>query len=91
MTITYDATVDATDISLASGTYYMSVPLEQGGVDFVLDIDREGRVLKLEVLAVSQLFGLIERYGRQLVVPERLEDPETFDVWGLFPRAPAHV
>ena len=48
-------------------------------------------MLKLEVLAVSQLFGLTYRYGRQLVVPERLEDPETFDVWELFPRAPAHV
>lgn len=91
MTITYDATVDATDIGVASGVYHMSVPLELDGVDFVLDIDREGRVLQLEVSAVSQLFGLMEHYGRQLVVPERLGDPETFDVWGLFPKAPAHV
>jgi uncharacterized protein YuzE len=91
MKITYDATVDATNIYVASGTYHTSVPLELEGVDFILDIDEGGRVLKLEVLAVSQLFDLIGRQGRQLVVPERIENPDTFDVLEMFPKAPAHA
>ena len=32
MTITYDKAVDATNIGVASGTPYLSVPLERGGV-----------------------------------------------------------
>ncbi len=91
MKITYDATVDATNIYVASGDYHTSVPLELDGVDFIIDIDQGGQVLKLEVLAVSQLFELIERQGRQLVIPQRIENPDAFDVMEMFPKAPAHA
>lgn len=91
MKITYDATVDASNIYVAEGVYHTTVPLELDGVDLILDLDKDGRVLKLEVLSVSQLFGLIERQGRQLVVPERIADPDAFDVAELFPAALARA
>jgi uncharacterized protein YuzE len=91
MKITFDPTVDAMNLYKAQGEYHETLPLQLGGVDLNLDLDAEGRVLKLEVLAASQLFKLISEQGGELRVPERIDDPDVFGVHQLFPKAPTHV
>jgi len=43
------------------------------------------------VLSATKLLGLIGLYGGRMVIPERIADPDTFDVMEMFPAAPAHA
>lgn len=89
--MTYDETVDASIIDHQEGKIEITLPLHLDGVDLNLDLDAEGRVISLEVLGASKLFALIGRYGGELVLPERVEDYDHFDVLELFPKAPQHA
>ena len=86
MTITYDKNVDAGTFFKQEGKYDITLPLELDEVDLNLDLDPEGRVLRLEVLGMSKLFELIARYGGELTLPERVEDYDGFGVLKLFPK-----
>lgn len=87
MTITFDKTVDAGTFSKQEGAFEVTLPLHLDEVDLNLDLDPDGRVLRLEVLGMSKLFELIGRYGGELVLPERVEDYDGFEVLELFPEA----
>ena len=89
--VTFDPTVDAMSLSQRAGEYHEMLPFNVEGVDLNLDLDAEGYVLQLEVLSATKLLELIGRYGGQLVIPERVADPDTFDVMELFPATPAHA
>ena len=86
-TVTFDPTVDALSLSGRSGVYSETLSLNLEGVDLNLDLDAEGYVLQLEVLSATRLLELIGRRGGRFVIPERIEDPETFSVAALFPAA----
>ncbi|MDQ3397366.1 MAG: DUF2283 domain-containing protein [Deinococcota bacterium] len=91
MTITYDLTVDALSAHKRAGKYYETLPLHLEGVDLNLDLDEDGNILKLEVLAASHLLELVARHGGELVIPDRINDPDNFNALELFPRVPAHA
>lgn len=90
-TLTFDATVDAVSLQQRSGEYRETLPFNLEGIDLNLDIDAEGYVLQLEVLSATKLLELIGRYGGRMVIPERIADPDTFDVMEMFPAASAHA
>lgn len=90
-TMTFDPTVDAMSLERRSGTYQETLPFNLEGVDLNLDIDAEGYVLQLEVLSATKLLELIGRHGGRMVIPERIENPDAFDVMEMFPITPAHA
>lgn len=90
-TLTFDATVDAMSLQKRPGEYRETLPFNLEGVDLNLDIDAGGYVLQLEVLSATKLLELIGRYGGRMEIPERIADPDTFDVTKMFPAAPAHA
>lgn len=89
--MTYDKTVDASIIEHQSGRIEVTLPLHLDGVDLNLDLDTEGRVISVEILGASKLFELIGRYGGELVLPERVENYDGFEVLELFPKAKVRV
>lgn len=78
-------------LSQRTGKYSETLPFNVEGVDLNLDIDAEGYVLQLEVLSATKLLELVGRHGGRMVIPERIEDPDTFDVMALFPAALARA
>jgi uncharacterized protein YuzE len=89
MKITYDPEVDAAMLYERKGEYEETLPFHIEGVDLNVDIDAEGNVLGLEVLGASLFFDLIGRYGGRLTLPERIADPDTFDIMSVFSRLSA--
>jgi len=63
-------------VRIAEGPIYET--LELGGGCY-LDVDEDGRVMGLEALSIEEFRALVERAGGELVLPERIEDPEAFE------------
>jgi uncharacterized protein YuzE len=85
MRMTYDAEVDAMNLRLAEyDDYSETIPTTIPGADVNLDITRDGRVIGVEVLGVKALLRHLSANRMTLAVPDKIDDPDTYEGEGLF-------
>ena len=70
-TVTFDTEANATYYRLRAGKVAKSKKLRQNGPDYVIDFDREGEMIEVEVLNMKRALVLAESESTLLLAPLR--------------------
>jgi uncharacterized protein YuzE len=91
MTIRYSPDVNAFTIEVRQGDYAETLPVQSDSIDLHIDIDGVGNVLALEILDANGFWALLAKHGGELVLPEKVDDPNMLTLQHLLPKTPAHA